>query len=107
MMDSVHFIQLIRSIDLQTITTWVDGNPGASSLFKANGKYPIEKYVQSEDKVECTRVDTILANYNVDKVDIVWMDLQGAEKLAIESFGKYIQDVDFIHTEVTFTVPTI
>ena len=32
----------------KTITTWKDGNPGASSLFKSNGKYPIETYVQDE-----------------------------------------------------------
>src|SRR5438874_373572 len=33
---------------VRTVTTWADGNPGASSLFVANGEYPIERYAQSE-----------------------------------------------------------
>lgn len=86
----------------RTITTWEDGNPGASSLFKATGKYPVETYVQNEEQVECTRIDTIITQNNIHKVDLVWMDLQGAEKLAIESFGKFIHNVDYIHTEVSF-----
>src|SRR4051812_33203494 len=28
----------------RTITSWTDGNPGASSLFVATGDYPVETY---------------------------------------------------------------
>ena len=43
----------------KTVTTWFDGNRGASSLFKANGSYDhIEKYVQDEIEVSCTRLDS-------------------------------------------------
>src|SRR5579871_6785218 len=41
----------------RTVTTWTDGNPGASSLFLATGDYPAETYVQNETEVECTRLD--------------------------------------------------
>jgi FkbM family methyltransferase len=30
----------------KTVTTWKDGNPGASSIFQSNGTYECEKYVQ-------------------------------------------------------------
>lgn len=86
----------------KTITTWEDGNPGASSLFKANGQYPIETYVQYEDVVECTRIDTCLNARNIKKIDLVWIDLQGAEMIAFESFGDLLVTVDYIHTEVSF-----
>ena len=86
----------------KTITTWSDGNPGASSLFKANGQYDIETYVQDEIEVDCTRIDTIMKKNNINHVDIIWMDLQGAELLALESFGELINNVKFIHTEVSF-----
>lgn len=90
-------------IDQQkTITTWKDGNPGASSLFKSNGKYTIETYVQNEITVECTRLDTIMNHYNIPNVDIIWMDLQGAELIAMESFGSKIKDVTYVHTEVSY-----
>jgi hypothetical protein len=84
----------------KTITTWADGNPGASSLFKANGNYPIEKYVQNEITVPCTRIDDVLNDNNVKHIDMLWMDLQGAELIALKSLGEYLNNVSFICTEV-------
>lgn len=85
----------------KTITTWPDFNPGASSVFKANGKYDhIEKYVQDKITVDCMRLDTWMANKKIKKVDLIWMDLQGSELQALEGLGNYIDDVQIIHTEV-------
>jgi len=86
----------------KTITSWKDGNPGASSLFKSNGKYTYEKYVQYEIKTNCHRLDTIMKKYNIDKVDFIWMDLQGAELLALKSLGDKLKDVKYIYTEVSY-----
>lgn len=85
----------------KTITTWNDGNPGASSLFKSNGKYTVEKYVQDEIKVNAHRLDTIMQKYNIPRVDIIWMDLQGAELLAMKGMGEHLDRVSYIHTEVS------
>lgn len=91
------------SIDQKkTITTWKDGNPGASSLFKASGKYPIEKYVQKEIEVEAIRLESFFKENNIRKVDLLWMDIQGAELLALQGLGNRIYDVKFIYTEVEF-----
>ena len=88
-------------IDQQkTITTWEDGNPGASSIFKSNGKYNVEHYVQYEIKTNCHRLDSIMNLNNIPRVDIIWMDLQGAELLALKSLGDYLHNVTYIHTEV-------
>ena len=84
----------------KTITTWTDGNPGASSLFKSSGKYNIETYVQDEITTKCHRLDTIMKKYNIPKVDIIWMDLQGAELLALKGLGNNLYNVEFIHTEM-------
>src|SRR5438067_7633069 len=40
----------------RTVTSWTDGNPGASSLFLATGDYPLERYVQHQIDVECIRI---------------------------------------------------
>lgn len=85
----------------KTITSWKDGNPGASSIFKSNGKYTVEKYVQNEIKTNCHRLETIINKYNIPHVDIIWMDLQGAELLALKGLGNYIETVKYIHTEVS------
>jgi len=90
----------------RTVTTWADGNPGASSLFKASGEYDfIEKYVQNEIEVDCTRIDTWANQNNIKQVDIVWMDLQGAELLALQGFGDLLKTVKVIHTEVEVAKP--
>jgi FkbM family methyltransferase len=85
----------------KTITSWKDGNPGASSLFKSNGSYIHEKYIQDEIKTNCHRLDTIMQKYNIPRVDIIWMDLQGAELLALKGLGSYLDNVKYIHTEAS------
>ena len=85
----------------KTITTWKDGNPGASSLFKSNGTYNVEKYVQDEITTNCHRLDTIMEQYNIPRVDIIWMDLQGAELLALQGLGDKLSNVQYIYTEIS------
>ena len=85
----------------KTITTWEDGNQGASSLYKANGAYDhIEKYVQYEIEIPCTRLDTFCRKNNINVIDIIWMDLQGAELKALQSLGSLLETVQIIHTEL-------
>ena len=86
----------------KTITTWKDGNPGASSIFKSNGKYSIETYIQDEITTQCHRLDSVMDKYSIPKVDIIWMDLQGAELLALKGLGNHLQNVKYIHTEVSY-----
>lgn len=86
----------------KTKTSWDDGNPGASSLFKSNGKYPHETYVQDEITTNCHRLDTIMNKCNIPNVDIIWMDLQGAELLALKGLGDKLSSVKYIHTEVSY-----
>lgn len=85
----------------KTKTTWKDGNPGASSLFKTNGHYTIEHYVQDEIITDCHRLDTVMTKHNIPNVDIIWIDLQGAELLALRGLGSCLKNVQYIHTEVT------
>lgn len=85
----------------RTVTSWADGNPGASSLFVANGTYPVETYVQDTIEVDCVRLDELCATLGIDTIDLIWMDLQGAELLALESAGGLLDRVRYIYTEVS------
>lgn len=85
----------------RTHTTWRDGNPGASSIFLANGTYEHEHFVQHRVEVPAVRLDTYCKETKIDSVDLIWMDLQGAELMALRSLGTRISHLDFLWTEVT------
>jgi FkbM family methyltransferase len=86
----------------RTSTTWEDGNPGASSLFEASGKYPVEDYAQRRVTVDATTLDTFVENEGVGAIDLLWMDIQGAELAALRGFSKALRSTTAIHTEAEF-----
>jgi FkbM family methyltransferase len=86
----------------KTETSWPDGNQGASSLLKASGKYPIENYVQEEIKVESVTLSTFMHTNKLNSIDILWMDIQGAELLALQGLHEDVEKVKIIHLEVEF-----
>ncbi len=96
------FISFYKINAKKTKTTHSDGNQGASSTLKVSGKYPIEQYVQDEVRVKSIRLDTFMKNNNINKIDILWMDIQGGELEALKSLGDRIYDVKLIYTEVEF-----
>jgi FkbM family methyltransferase len=85
----------------RTVTSWPDGNPGASSLFLATGDYPAERYVQNTIEVDCIRLDALCKQLGIGAIDLIWMDLQGAELLALQSAGALLDKTRYIYTEVS------
>ena len=86
----------------RTATGLADGNPGASSLFEASGDYPLETYVQRRIEVQTTTLAAVMRERSIESIDLLWMDVQGAELLVLEGLGERIRDVAMIHTEVEF-----
>lgn len=85
----------------KTITTWANGNPGASSMFISNGAADhVEKYVQDEIVMPCTRLDTFCRENGITHIDALWMDLQGAELHALRGLGDILDTVQVIETEL-------
>ena len=77
-----------------------NGNVGASSLFKVNNHPKSRQWQQRAIQVQSVRMDTWLESRSIDHIDILWADVQGAEKLVFEGFGKYLNNIDCIATEV-------
>jgi FkbM family methyltransferase len=73
-----------------------DGNPGASSMFKSLDP----TYKQNKVTVESIRLNTYLSENEIEEIDLLWMDIQGAEKIALQSLNHYLHKVKMIHTEV-------
>ena len=77
-----------------------DKNIGASSLLVHRGDN--KHYVQKKIQVKSTRLDTFMEENSIPKVDLICMDLQGAEYMALEGLGERIKDVRFMILEVLF-----
>lgn len=84
----------------RTETPHLDGNIGASSLFRANNKYSKERYVQRPIQVEAISLDEYCSN--VPPPDLLWMDLQGAEAMALDGAKNVLPEIRVIHVEVAF-----
>ncbi len=85
----------------RTVTSWPDGNQGASSLFLATADYPVERYVQNTVEVDCIRLDALCGELGIDVIDLIWIDLQGAELLALQSAGALLEKTRYVYTEVS------
>lgn len=77
------------------------GNIGASSLLE-----PIDIPFSSTQDVEkiSVNVDTLenwMTDAAVPKADILWMDTQGTELLALKGMGSALRDVKFLHCEAS------
>lgn len=77
-------------------------NVGASSLFRASGHMITEPIYQEEVMVDCTTISDWAKQNGISSIDVVWMDLQGAELLTLRGFGHLINKVSVIHTEITY-----
>jgi len=77
-------------------------NPGASSLFRADEQFSLERYEQSSIWVEATTLADVMNARELSAIDLLWMDIQGAELLALKGLGKRLADVRLIHCEVEF-----
>lgn len=78
-------------------------NLGCSSLL--NLKHHVKEYphIKKVKEIECDTItiDKIIEQYG--KFDLLNMDLQGAEKIALKGAKNTIQSFSYIYTEVSFT----
>lgn len=49
--------------------------------------------------VPTRRLDSWLREQNIDHIDFIWMDVQGAEQDVLKGAGEMLPQVDFIYTE--------
>ena len=83
-------------------TNWSDGNPGASSILKISNKYPDEKLVQYRITVPTIKLSSFIKIEKIKYIDLLFMDIQGAELLVLKGLEESINKVKIINTEVSF-----
>lgn len=77
-----------------------NGNVGASSLLQTTNHWRSAQWAQKETEVECIVLSDWLKENNIESVDLIWMDVQGAENIVLDSLKDYLNYVKIIATEV-------
>jgi FkbM family methyltransferase len=85
-----------KEIKFYPINTFEDCNLESLSIFKSNENY----VVQNEIITQCHRLDSIIDKYLIQRVDIIWMDLEGYELLKLKGLGNYLHNVKYIYTKI-------
>jgi FkbM family methyltransferase len=88
-----------------TFNVVMEGNVGASSLLKVTGEGRSSEWNQTEILSESIRLDDFMDMSKIDKVDMLWVDVQGAEKNVFDGMGEKLKDVKVINTEVGINKP--
>lgn len=76
---------------------------GSSSLLKPKehiNDHP-DVYFKKINKVACRKLDTWAAENDITKVDMLWLDMQGAEQQMLSASSKILETVKVIHSEVS------
>lgn len=92
----------VHEFDGQTTFYVVDEfNPGASSLFIGSAP-EVQPIRQTPITVPAMRLDTWANQAGINRFDLVWMDLQGAELLAFRGMGEMLGTVQALQLEITY-----
>ena len=98
------FHGLVYSEDGKEVEFNITNNLQSSSILefgKHKEYHPHVDFVESR-KMITTRVDSLLEKneINSDEFDFVNLDIQGVELQALKGFGKYLDHIEYIYTEV-------
>lgn len=109
--DHIHLIDnavslVDKKVDFYPFDPKKYDNIGASSMLKIDfGKRDPSDVdfnrpnPQKHIQVDGIRLDTFLVSNGIEKVDLLCMDLQGYELVALQSLGRHIQNIKYIITE--------
>lgn len=80
----------------------INGNIGASSCYLSSNLYSNETYIQKEIKIPTITLQNYCIKNNINKIDLLFMDIQGSEYNSLLGLGEFIKDIKFIFTEALY-----
>jgi FkbM family methyltransferase len=80
-----------------------EGDMGASSILESTDNY-LNNYIKKEDKViiQSITLEDFLKCNNLDKIDLLWLDVEGFEFYILNSSIDTLKKIKYIYTEVNF-----
>lgn len=79
---------------------FVTSNRGTSSLLRPLNVGPTRRASFRQIHVPTTTIETWARDWMVERIDPVWMDVQGAEDLVLRGLGSLLKDVKLLKTEM-------
>ncbi|MCF7852561.1 MAG: FkbM family methyltransferase [Simkaniaceae bacterium] len=76
-------------------------NPGASSLLPANKDYK-SHYNDVEMTTPCISLEDWVCRYNIDHLDLMWLDMEGVEYHVLSSYPQILEKTSCIILEVNY-----
>lgn len=102
--NELFFNEVIADKDGEPLEFKITNNGESSSILELEKHkiYHPHIYVTETVQVQTKRFDTLVKENNVDvnKYNFLNLDIQGAELLALKSFGSLIDGIDYVYTEV-------
>jgi FkbM family methyltransferase len=102
--NELFFNYAISDVDNEVYTLNVTNNGQSSSILELelHKLHHPNIFVQDIVKVNSKRMDTLIEEQKIDvsNYNFINLDIQGLELLALKGFGKYLNKVDFIYTEI-------
>jgi len=92
-----------KTSEMHVSVTGPSGGEQSSSLLvpaATREEFPFVDFGKETIPVEVTRLDAWAAEKNVNRVDFLWLDLQGMELAALDGCGDLLATVRAIHCEV-------
>ena len=85
------------------VTNNLLGDGGASSLLQSTDSY-LKTYIKREDTVEvdAIRLEDYMIENNIEKVDLMWMDIEGYEYYVLKDSKNILKNFKYIYLEVNF-----
>lgn len=94
----------VSNLDDQVINFNITNNGQSSSILELDKHkiYHPSIYVTETIKVKTKRMDSVIniENIDINLYDFLNLDIQGAELLALKGFGKLLDNIKYIYTEV-------
>jgi len=92
-----------QTSEMYVSLTGASGGEQSSSLLApaaTRKEFPFVDFREKTITVQVTRLDVWAAAESINRVDFLWLDLQGMELAALEGCGDLLSSVKAIHCEV-------
>jgi len=98
------FQGLIDEVDGKSVTFHITNNGESSSIleFGSHAKNHPHIHVVNTQTMTTKRLDTFITENNIpiEKINFLNFDIQGVELRALKSMEKYLQNIQYIYTEI-------
>lgn len=90
-------------INISENTRNPDGLPSSSSILTPTGHLEFHRHItfSKQQRVQVVTIDDWAKENDIRTVDVMWLDMQGAEHLALQGALQMLQTTSVIYTEVS------